>query len=70
MPWHEHEHREKDYSAEFIRAVKLLCETRAPRAKEPNVTDKQAMPLTNKVEKVSSIKRATRQSGVHVRFRC
>lgn len=37
----EHDHRDTDdYAEEFIRAVMLLGEARAPRTKEPKVTDK------------------------------
>ncbi|MDU8946690.1 hypothetical protein [Ovoidimarina sediminis] len=39
MARHEHDHRETDdYAEEFIRAVMLLGEARAPQLKEPKVT--------------------------------
>ena len=42
MVRHEHDHRETDdYAEEFIRAVMLLGEARAPQPKEPKVTDEQ-----------------------------
>mgnify|MGYP006302963989 CR=1 FL=1 len=42
MTRHEHDHRETDdYAEEFIRAVMLLGDVRAPKAKEPDMTDKQ-----------------------------
>ena len=42
MARHEHDHRETDdYAEEFIRAVMLLGEARAPQLKEPKVIDKQ-----------------------------
>lgn len=45
MARHENDHRETDdYAEEFIRAVMLLGDVRAPKAKEPDVTDKQAVP--------------------------
>jgi hypothetical protein len=49
MARHEHDHRETDdYAEEFIRAVMLLGEVRAPKAKEPEVTDKQPVPPRRK----------------------
>ena len=42
MARHEHGHRDTDdYAEEFIRAVMLIGEMRVPKAKEPDVTDKQ-----------------------------
>lgn len=42
MARHEHDYRETDdYAEEFIRAVMLLVDVRAPKAKEPDVTDEQ-----------------------------
>ena len=40
MARHEHDHRDTDdYADEFIRAVMLLGEARAPRTKAPKVTE-------------------------------
>jgi hypothetical protein len=70
MTRHEHGHRETDdYAEEFIRAVMLLGEVRAPESKEPDVTDKQPAPPINKGEKGSSLDRQARQGGVQVRER-
>jgi hypothetical protein len=49
MARHEHDHRETDdYAEEFIRAVMLIGEVRAPNQKEPEVTDKQPVPPRSK----------------------
>jgi len=70
MARHEHDHRETDdYAEDFIRAVMLLGETRAPKAKEPDVTDKQPVPPRNKGDKESSMDRPARRDGVQVRER-
>lgn len=42
---HEHDHRDTDdYAEEYIRAVMLLGETRAPQPKEPRMTDEPPGP--------------------------
>ncbi|WP_420861918.1 hypothetical protein [Algirhabdus cladophorae] len=70
MARHEHDHRETDdYAEEFIRAVMLLGETRAPNAKGPKMTDKQPVPLKSKGAQGSSMDRPARRDGVQVRER-
>ena len=70
MARHEHDHRETDdYAEEFIRAVILLGEVRAPKAKEPDVTDKYLGPPKSSGEKGSSMNRPAQRSGVQVRER-
>lgn len=70
MARHEHDHRETDdYAEEFIRAVILLVEVRAPIAKEPNVTDKNPVPLRSRGEQGSSTDRPVQRVGVQVRER-
>ncbi|WP_246209540.1 hypothetical protein [Pikeienuella piscinae] len=66
----EHDHRETDdYAAEFIRAVMLLGEARAPNAKEPEMTNKQPVPPKSKGEQGSSMNRPPQRGGVQVRER-
>ncbi|MBS0123337.1 hypothetical protein KB874_04260 [Aestuariicoccus sp. KMU-90] len=66
----EHDHRETDdYAEEFIRAVMLLAEARAPEAKEPDVSDHQPLPPRSKDEKDSSMNRPPQRGGVQVRER-
>lgn len=44
MARHENDQRETDdYAGEFIRAVMLIEEVRAPKAKEPEMTDMKPM---------------------------
>ncbi len=70
MARHEHDHRETDdYAEEFIRAVILLGEARAPKSKEPDIADKQLVPPRSKGEKVFSMDRSAQQGGVEVRER-
>lgn len=70
MARHEHDHRETDdYAEEFIRAVMLIGEARAPKAKETDVTDKQAVPPKSSGGKGSSMNRPTQRGGVQVRER-
>jgi len=66
----EHDHRETDdYAEDFIRAVMLLGEERAPKAKEPNMTDKQPVPPKSKGEQGSFMNRLAQGGGVQVRER-
>ncbi len=61
----EHDHRETDdYAEEFIRAVMLLGEARAPKSKELDVSDKQPVPTRRKGEKESSTDRPAQRVGV------
>ena len=70
MARHEHDHREtNDHAEEFIRAVMLLGEVRAPKAKVPDVTDKQAVPPRYRAEQGSSTHRPAQRGGVQVRER-
>ncbi|RDC68534.1 hypothetical protein DLJ49_19675 [Rhodovulum sp. 12E13] len=70
MARHEHDHRETDdYAEEFIRAVMLLGEVRAPKPKETDVTDKQTVLPGNKGEEGSSMDRSAQRGGVEVRER-
>jgi hypothetical protein len=67
---HEHDHRETDdYAAEFMRAVMLLGEALVPKAKEPEMTIKQPVPLKSKSEQGSSMNRPPQRGGVQVRER-
>lgn len=67
---HEHDHRETDdYAEEFIRAVMLLGEVRAPKSKERDVTDKQPVPPRSRGEHRSSTDRTAGHRGVEVRER-
>ncbi|MCW3784637.1 hypothetical protein [Defluviimonas salinarum] len=70
MARHEHDHRETDdYAEEFIRAVMLLGEERAPNAKEPEMTDKQPEQPKSRGEKGSFMDRPAQRGGVQVRER-
>ncbi len=67
---HEHDHREtNDYAEEFMRAVMLLGEARAPNAKEPEMTDKQRVPPKSKRGQGSSMNWPPHRGGVQVRER-
>jgi len=67
MARHEHDHRETDdYVEEFIRAVMLLGEARAPKSKKPDLA---LVPSRSKGEKGSSMDRSAQQGGVEVRER-
>jgi hypothetical protein len=70
MARHEHDHRETDdYAEEFIRAVMLLGEVLAPKAKETNVTDKQPVPPRSRGEQGSSMDWPARPDRVQIRQR-
>ncbi len=70
MARHEHDYRETDdYAEEFIRAVMLLGDVRAPDSKEPDINDKQAVPPKTREEKESYMGRPAQRSGVQVRER-
>lgn len=67
MAKHEHDHRETDdYAEEFILAVMLLGDLRAPKAKEPDVTEKQPVPPRRRGGQRSSMDRPIQRSGVQV----
>lgn len=68
MARHEHDHHETDdYAEEFIRAVMLLAEARAPEAKRPDMTDRQSVPPKTRGAKVSSLNQPAQSGGVQVR---
>lgn len=68
MAQHEHDHRETDdYAEEFIRAVMLLGE--APKAKEPEMTNKQTVSPKSKGGQGSSRNPPPQRGGVQVRER-
>jgi hypothetical protein len=70
MTQHEQDYRETDdYAEEFIRAVMLLGEVRAPEAKESDVTDKQAVPPRRRGEEGSSMDGPVRPDRVQIRQR-
>ncbi|MGC9418301.1 MAG: hypothetical protein ACP5EN_04940 [Rhodovulum sp.] len=70
MANHEHDHRETDdYAEEFIRAVMLLGDVRAPKAKEPDVTDKQAVPPRSKGAQEASMNGPEQRCGIQVHER-
>lgn len=70
MARHEHDHRDTDdYAEEFIRAVMLLGEVRAPKAKEPEIIAKQPVPPKSKGGQDSSMNRPPLRGGVQVRER-
>ena len=70
MARHEHDHRETDdYAEEFIRAVMLLGEARAPNAKEPEMTNMKPVPPKSRGAQDSSMNRPAQRSGVQVRER-
>lgn len=70
MARHEHDHRETDdYAEEFIRAVMLLGEVRAPKVKDPDESDKQPVSPRNRGEQGSSTDQPMQRGGVQVRER-
>ena len=70
MTRHEHDHRETDdYAEEFIRAVMLLGEVRAPNAKEPEMTNMKPVPPKSRGAQNSSMNRPAQRGGVQVRER-
>jgi hypothetical protein len=70
MVQHEHDYRETDdYAEEFIRAVMLLVEERAPNAKEPEMNDKQPEQPKSRGEKGAFMDRPAQRGGVQVRER-
>ena len=67
MARREHSHRETDdYAEEFIRAVMFLGEVRAPKAKDPDVSDKQSASSGSNGEKESSVYWPAQRGGVQV----
>lgn len=67
---HEHDHREADEKAkEFICAVMLLGDVRAPKAKEPDMTAKKPVTPKGRTEQASSLDRPAQRGGVQVRER-
>ncbi|MCE8420039.1 hypothetical protein LZ190_15235 [Rhodovulum sulfidophilum] len=70
MGRHEHDHRETDdYAEEFIRAVMLLGEVRAPKSTETDVTGKQPMPPRSNGKKEPCMDRPAQRGGVELRER-
>jgi hypothetical protein len=70
MVRHEHDHRETDdYAEEFIRAVMLLGDVRARKAKEPEVTDKKHVPPGSGRGQDSSMNQSAQRDGVQIRER-
>ena len=70
MARHEHDHRETDdYAEEFIRAVMLIGEARAPNAKEPEMTNMKPVPPKGRGAQDSSMNRPALRGGVQVRER-
>ncbi|RYH07241.1 hypothetical protein [Tropicimonas sp. IMCC6043] len=70
MARREHDHRETDdYAEEFIRAVMLLGEERAPKAMEPDTTEKQPVPPRRRDGQVSDMDRSERPDRVQIRQR-
>ncbi|MFD0978280.1 hypothetical protein [Tropicimonas aquimaris] len=70
MARREHDHRETDdYAEEFIRAVMLLGEERAPKAMEPDTTEKQPVPPRRGDGQVSDMDRSARPDRVQIRQR-
>ncbi|MBU2941899.1 hypothetical protein Q8W25_20010 [Shimia thalassica] len=67
---HEHDYRETDdYAEEFIRAVMLLGEERAPIGKESKLTDKKPVSPKGRGAQGSSMSRPPQRGGVQVRER-
>lgn len=67
MARHETDHRETDdYAEDFIRAVMLLGDLRAPKAKEPEMTDMKPVPPNTRGEQDSSMNRPAQHGGVQV----
>lgn len=70
MVKHEDDHREADDNAkELNRAVMLLGDVRAPKAKEPDMTAKQPVSPKSRTEQASSLDRRAQRGGVQVRER-
>ena len=70
MARHEHDHRETDdYAEEFIRAVMLLGEVRAPKAKEPDMADTKTVPPGRGDGQGSDTQRPERPDRVQIRER-
>ncbi|KAA9008367.1 hypothetical protein F3S47_11525 [Histidinibacterium aquaticum] len=70
MARHEHNHRETDdYAEEFIRAVMLLGDVRAPETKEPEMTAKPPVPPKSVGGQGSSTNEPSQSGGVQVRER-
>ncbi|KRS13583.1 MULTISPECIES: hypothetical protein [Rhodobacterales] len=70
MARHEHDYRETDdYAEEFIRAVMLLVDVRAPNEREPEMTDMKPVPPKSRGAQDSSMNRPTQRNGVQVRER-
>lgn len=70
MARHEQDHRETDdYAEEFIRAVMLLGDVRAPRAKEAEMTERLPLPTGRGGEQTSSTDPPAQRGGVQVRER-
>ena len=66
----EHDHRETDdYAEEFIRAVMLLGEARAPKVKEPEMTDMKPVSPNSRGGQGSLMNRPAQRGGVQVRER-
>jgi hypothetical protein len=70
MAKHEHDHRETDdYAEDFIRAVMLLGDRRAPQAHAPGMTDKQPVPQKRGAGQGSAVDRSERLDRVQIRQR-
>jgi hypothetical protein len=70
MTRHEHDHRETDdYAEEFIRAVILLGEVRAPKLKDTDATERQPVPLRDSGKQEPFMNRTGPRGGVEVRER-
>ncbi|NKX44467.1 hypothetical protein [Roseicyclus persicicus] len=70
MARHEQDYRgTDDYAEEFIRAVMLLGELRAPTAKEPDMTDRKPMPTTTRGDQAPTVNRTAPRGEVQVRER-
>lgn len=66
----EHDYRETNhYAEEFIQAVILLGEVRAPKAKDPDMTVKQPVPPKSSRGQGLSVNRPTHRDWVQVRER-
>jgi hypothetical protein len=67
---HEHDQRETDdYEEEFTRAAMLFGDVRAPRAKEPDMTDTHPVPRRRGGEHGTSMDRQAQRGGIQVRER-
>lgn len=70
MKQHEHDHLETDdYAEEFIRAVMLLGDARAPQPKKPKVTHQPPVSSKGRGERGSAMDRPAQRGGVQVRER-